>query len=196
MNDIEEKLKAELPEEFLQYLIFLDEWTEPSNFPLMKLKDRILLMNKFIKKAADPTQKNYWVWFGSYSPPDYCPSYNRHRVPRILYEALRGPLEREDGTVIKLTNSFVESISDVNIFKFLPSSGSRLKTQIRWAKINNGTGLDKTSTQKLKKAAIDLTHYRDSFPTVEKMTFCLQNLGYDNFTIERVISEADPKLGD
>lgn len=110
INDI---LREKLAPEIIRNILCFDHWETPEDFFTISSQDRAKLIGKYKLHTKPATEKNIWIWFGSYSTARQTPIHNKLPVVRKLYEALVAPVP--DG---RLRGLFAMSKGDVNPYKF------------------------------------------------------------------------------
>jgi len=199
-DDLEDLIKTRLPLKIQQRLLFLDKWEEPYGFTEWKVEDREKLYTQLAPKSTKPTRANFWVWFGAYGVYDHYPRFSKNRVNRIIYECLHGPLGKN-----RLVNSFTETYSDVNPFKFMKATGHRYRghDDLRQSLGQNYDLSKVMSTRQYERKVLeametinsciqmDFNDYR--YP--EEMVDCLMQLGHSKVIALGAIQRSDLMKG-
>lgn len=119
-------LSQKLSPNMMRYLMCFSHWDEPPGFTRMRALDRRELMNSMKAKSTFATVDNHWVWFGAYDIGGR-PVYDNKSLVRQIYTAIFGELVYGDThKQRRLTNTYAKHLSDVNVFRYLPSMGSQV----------------------------------------------------------------------
>lgn len=128
-------------------LLFFDNWNTSIHLGDLASKDRKALWAKLAPHSKPPTQANYWIWFGCYTGKDNSARHNAKSVSRVLYNSLINPLADDK----RLTSAFVMCKSDVNPFKYSPSSGMSHLQKLKAYEALTGEQVDVEAYKKGKK---------------------------------------------
>lgn len=198
MNEIYKLLEQKIPKEILAQIGFMDEPHLPPNFFTCSAMERRHIFPDLMKFFTEPKKDNYWIWFGAYAKKDGHPVYFNERVVRPIYEATHGPLTLPNGKKRRLINVLVETLADVNPYKFLPASGTRYRNPAIVAAAT-GISIDQSKLLGSQKNKMDrivinagLQILRDnieSFPSAPEWEFALKAYNYDPDLIKEIIKE-------
>lgn len=184
-------------------ILFLEKWNEPPNFLFMPARERLLLMEKYRPQNTQPSQTNFWIWFGAYASKDRNPVFYNDRVPRVLYEAVNGPL-LWPGTERKrrLVNIMTSTMADVNVYKYQPAIGARYKAYREDMNV-----LHKSSTQQevffqqkhvrdneiIDQGVKLLLNFQDDFRTDAERKIALIAYSYEAPLIDKILKQYGDK---
>lgn len=187
MSDLHKILLEKVPSNILAQIVFLDKWEEPPNFKFMSKPERLQLMHRYLPLQVEPTETNYWIWFGAYSSKDQQPVLNNLRVSRVMYELVHGPLKWPNGKDRRLVNALVETMADLNLYKFIPACGNRFRSmkehiEANGLKINYSQLLSnqqkKTTDFNINQAFNTLVEYEEDFKNEGERKAALTALGH------------------
>lgn len=156
-----------IPPDMREYLVFLNSFIEPADFIKISARDRRKLIPKYREREIQPTETCYWIWFGAFSTKDGHPIFYNDRVTRHLYSILRTPLTPKR----RIMNGLVETLADVNPFKYTLSCGTRYRRR-------EGCSDDTKFRENLIETGITrIEENIESFPDIDQWDLVLQAFG-------------------